>query len=177
MPLHPLVMVGAGVIGLVALAALVVALVALGRSRQRPPAVEGSVAERMMAALQAGDGDTAATELADYMQALEERMQRAERTLAALREWSSLPVQRIGMVHFDAADDIGGKVSCALAALDARSNGFLITSLYTRERSRTFVRQIAGGKTRHELLPEEAEALRQALSGAGEGEVAGGQSA
>ena len=53
--------------------------------------------------------------------------------------------------------------TCSLVALDASHNGFILTSLYTRERCRTFLRRVADGKTEHELLPEEAEALAQAL--------------
>lgn len=149
--------------GVLALAALVVGIVALLRTRRQQPAGGDSPLERLTAALQAGDGDAAARELVDYLAAVHERVGGLQTEVTALRERADRPMQRLGMVHFDAADDIAGRMSCALAVLDAANNGFILTSLYTRERSRTFLRRVAGGKTEHELLPEEAEALAQAL--------------
>jgi len=160
---QPLISVIAVAATVLALAALVVGIVALLRSRREEPVAGGSPLERMTAALQAGDGEAAARELVDYLGAVHERMGRLEGEAVALREHTVRPLQKIGAVHFDAADDIAGRMSCALAVLDAANSGFLLTSLYTRERSRTFVRRVAAGKTEHELLPEEAEALAQAL--------------
>ena len=163
-----LIAVGAGVL---ALAALIVGVAALLRSRREEPVLAGSPIERLAAALQAGDDEAAARELVDYLRMSQERLSRLEAEVAALREWASRPLQKLGMVRFDAADDISGRMSCALVALDAGDDGFILTSLYTRERCRTFVRRVTGGRTEHELLPEEAEALARALKSE---EVSGG---
>jgi len=162
-PSDPVTLIIALAAVLLALAGLVVGVVALLRSRRPQSPAGDSPIERLTAALQAGDEEAAARELVDYLGAVHERLGQLGAEVAALRERAERPLQRLGMVHFDAADDIAGHMSCALAVLDGDRNGFLITSLYTRERSRTFVRRVAAGKTQHELLPEEAEALAQAL--------------
>ncbi|MCK4323819.1 MAG: DUF4446 family protein, partial [Armatimonadetes bacterium] len=51
-----------------------------------------------------------------------------------------------------------------VALLDGSDSGVIITSLYSPEGCRTFLRPIREGKTGHELLPEEQLALARALS-------------
>ncbi len=170
MPESTTIIVGIATAGLIALAALVVGIMALLRTRKPAVAEGSSPLQRMAAALQAGDDEAAAAELVEYLNATHNRMEQLQAEVVQLRERSAHPLQRLAMVHFDAADDISGRLSCALAALDANANGFLITTLYTRERSRAFVRRVAAGKTAHELLTEEALALQQALTGHGQEE-------
>lgn len=76
----------------------------------------------------------------------------------------SRSLRRVGLVRYDASDDIRGNLSFALCLLDNRDNGVLITSVYSLEMCRVFVRGILNGKTQHDLMPEEAEALQQALN-------------
>ncbi|HCA47924.1 MAG TPA: hypothetical protein DEP45_11415, partial [Armatimonadetes bacterium] len=81
-----------------------------------------------------------------------------------INERAQVHLQRVGILRFDAADDVSGKLSCALCVLDAHNNGFLITTLYDLNRSRTFVRAVREAKTDRELLPEEADALKSAMA-------------
>jgi len=156
------VIVGVAVGIMLALGALAVSLLALRQAHAKAK-VAGSPLERMAAALEVGDDENAAQELVDYLAAVHERVENIQAETVELRERARHPLQKLGMVRFDAADDISGEMSCALAALDADNDGFILTSLYTRERSRVFVRKLTGGETDHELLDEEAEALREAL--------------
>lgn len=163
MPSELLISVVAIAAAVLALAALVVGIIALVRTRREEPPAGESPIERLTSALQAGDSEAAARELVDYLNAVHERVGRLEAEVALLRERAGRPLQKLGAVRFDAADDIAGHMSCALAVLDGDNNGFILTSLYTRERSRTFLRDVTAGRTKHELLPEEAEALAQAV--------------
>ena len=163
MPQEPLTLGVALIAAALALAALVVALVVLLRSRRERSPLGDAPISRLSAALQAGDEEAAARELVDFLQAVHARMESLEAAVALLRQRALRPLQKLGAVPFDAADDIAGRMSCALAALDAENNGFILTSLYTLERSRIFVRDVTAGKTAHQLLPEEAAALAKAL--------------
>lgn len=158
------VIAGVAIAIVLALAAIAMSLLALRQAHAKPK-VAGSPLERMAAALEVGDDENAAQELVEYLAAVHERVENIQAEAVSLRERSRHPLQKLGMVRFDAADDISGGMSCALAALDADNNGFILTTLYTRERSRIFVRKMTAGKTDHELLDEEAEALQEALSG------------
>lgn len=76
----------------------------------------------------------------------------------------SRSLRRVGLVRYDANEKIRGNLSFALCMLDNRDNGVLLTSVYDLEMCRVFVRGILNGKTQHDLMPEEAEAIQQALS-------------
>ncbi len=158
------VIVAVAVAVALALAALAVSLLALRQARAKPK-VAGSPLERMAVALEVGDDENAAQELVEYLGAVHERVENIQTEVVGLRERSRHPLQKLGMVRFDAADDISGGMSCALATLDADDNGFVLPTLYTRERCRVFVRKLTAGKTDHELLNEEAQARQEALGG------------
>jgi len=46
--------------------------------------------------------------------------------------------------------------------LDDQLDGFLLTSLYSLTGNRIFLRPVVQGRVEHEMLPEEAQALRRA---------------
>ena len=71
-------------------------------------------------------------------------------------------VQKVGLTRFDRDEQVRGNLSFALALLDGTDSGVIITSLYSPESCRTFLRAIREGKTDHELLPEEQLALARA---------------
>lgn len=74
-----------------------------------------------------------------------------------------LDIQRIGLVKFNAFDDIGGEQSFALALLDAENNGVLLSSLLSRTESRTYAKAISAGTSEQVLSLEEQQALSRAM--------------
>lgn len=72
-------------------------------------------------------------------------------------------LQRVGMVRFNAFEDIGGEMSFALAILDENSTGFIISNIYGRQESHVYLRPVKQGKSVCFLLPEEEKALQEAL--------------
>jgi hypothetical protein len=71
---------------------------------------------------------------------------------------------RVGIVRFNPFEDTGGNQSFALALLDGRGDGFVVSSLHARAGTRVYAKAIAGGSSEAALSDEEAEALRQALA-------------
>ena len=76
----------------------------------------------------------------------------------------NLTLSKIGIVNFDAFDDVRGNQSFALAVLNRYNDGFVITSLYGNNSSNTYVRNIKEGKSQIKLLAEEEEAVNRAVS-------------
>jgi len=72
-------------------------------------------------------------------------------------------IQKIGVVRFNPFKELGGDHSFALAMLDGKDNGFIVTGLHTRERTRVYVKVIRRGKSVVELSREEKKALNEAL--------------
>jgi hypothetical protein len=71
---------------------------------------------------------------------------------------------RIGLVRFNPFEDTGGNQSFALALLDARGNGFVVSSLHARAGNRLYAKAVTAGKADSALSDEESEALRQATA-------------
>ncbi len=71
-------------------------------------------------------------------------------------------VARVGVVRFNPFEDTGGNQSFALALLDARNDGVVISSLHSRQQTRVYLKSIAGGRAEAALSDEESEALRRA---------------
>ena len=72
---------------------------------------------------------------------------------------------KLYVVNFDAFDDITGKLSFAAAILDDTDSGIILTSLYGKTSSNTYIRYISEGVTNVKLIAEEQEALSKAIAG------------
>jgi hypothetical protein len=71
---------------------------------------------------------------------------------------------RIGLVRFNPFEDTGGNQSFALALIDSRGDGFVVSSLHARGGTRVYAKAVAGGTSEANLSAEESEALAQALA-------------
>ena len=71
--------------------------------------------------------------------------------------------QKIGIVKYDAFEEMGGKMSFALALLSDKNTGFVINAMHSREGCYTYIKEIIDGKAAVLLAKEEKEALEQAL--------------
>lgn len=70
--------------------------------------------------------------------------------------------QNVGIVKYDAFDDIGSELSFAIALLDNEENGFIINSIYGRSSSNVYAKKIEGGTSKQTLSEEEIIALNRA---------------
>ena len=80
----------------------------------------------------------------------------------ALEATSARTLQRVGFVRFNAFPDVGSELSYALAVIDAAGNGFLVSSIYSREEVRTYAKAIRAFAADKELGEEERQALELA---------------
>jgi hypothetical protein len=90
---------------------------------------------------------------------------------AALEAATAGALQHVGFVRFNAFADVGSELSYALAAIDGRGNGFLISSIYSREEVRSYAKAIREFATDKDLSAEERQALDIAVSHAKRGRV------
>jgi hypothetical protein len=147
----------------IAVAALVLSLLslvyafALGR-RARGPRVPEMLAE---------DG-----ELGQVAQAQGRAIQRLEAGVIQLAEGEKRlgealrsSVRRIGLVRFDAFEDMGGRLSFSAALLDDNGDGIVITSINGRQDTRCYAKTVMRGTSVHNLSDEEDQAIREAMTG------------
>ena len=71
--------------------------------------------------------------------------------------------QKIGLVKYDAFNEMGGKLSFSLCLLNENNSGFIINAMHSREGCYTYVKEIIDGNSIIQLAEEEEKALQQAL--------------
>lgn len=69
------------------------------------------------------------------------------------------------LVRYDAYGEMSGRQSTSIALLDARRSGVVLSSILHRDQARLYAKRVLDGVGELELSPEEAEAVRLALSG------------
>jgi hypothetical protein len=71
------------------------------------------------------------------------------------------------LVRYDAYNELSGHQSVSIALLDGTHSGMVLTCIHHRDQARVYLKQVHAGRGELELSPEEADAVRQALSPAG----------
>lgn len=71
--------------------------------------------------------------------------------------------QKMGLVKYDAFNQMGGQLSFSLALLDENNNGFIINSVHSTEGCYSYTKEIKNGTCAISLGTEEAEALALAM--------------
>jgi hypothetical protein len=72
-------------------------------------------------------------------------------------------VRHVGLLRYDAFEDVGGRLSFSCALLDDHGNGVVITSINGRQETRVYAKSMTRGNSSYNLSTEEQEAIRQAL--------------
>ena len=97
------------------------------------------------------------------------RLEQAVRTLHAADRTQQASIEsavrHVGLVRYDAFEDVGGRLSFSCALLDDRGNGVVVTSINGRQDTRVYAKPVADAKSQYNLSTEEEEAIRQALAG------------
>lgn len=123
---------------------------------------------RLAQAVREGGQEGAARTLREHEQTLADLRRSVEGTRTALGELAArleACVQRVGLVRFDAFEEVGGKISFSLALLDAKGDGVILSVLNGRETVRAYAKAVIAGKASHPLSEEEKRALALAREG------------
>jgi hypothetical protein len=152
---HTLSLLAVIALGLAALALGLVLASAGGRNRSREPGGPIRLDDALRGVL---DGHASKIE----------RLEQAVRTLnkADKRQQGLIDgsVQRVGLLRYDAFEDVGGRLSFSCAMLDEHGTGVVLTSINGRQETRVYAKPIAEGRSSYNLSSEEEEAIRQALA-------------
>jgi hypothetical protein len=146
----------AAVLALLACAAL---LIAVRRLRAGQRVVLGSEERDLVAHAAALQG--AFEELQGYVgevaERLDARLARAELELRGTIAHRSL-------VRYDAYNELSGQQSMSIALLDGTHSGIVLSCIHHRDQARVYAKQLHDGRSELELSPEEADAVRLALT-------------
>ena len=146
----------------IAIAALAVAVLSLLISIVVAARARGSAARPRpgSAAVYEGTGVEPAR-----VDAIASALDAAVRRIEAAEAVGLSSVQRVGIVRYNPFEDTGSNQSFVLAMLDAQGDGFVLSSLHSRQQTRVFLKQLVKGKADTALSQEENEAIRKATEG------------
>jgi len=71
--------------------------------------------------------------------------------------------RKVSLKRYRAFEDVGSDLSFSLALLNEMDNGFILTGIYGRNESTTYMKPIENGKSRYELSLEEKLVLKEAM--------------
>ena len=85
-----------------------------------------------------------------------------EKNIEKLSNNMKYTFQKVGLVKYDAFNEMGGKLSFSLSLLNASNDGFVLNAVHSREGCYTYVKEIIDGNSIIALAEEEQEALNMA---------------
>jgi len=101
-------------------------------------------------------------ESAEIVAARTDEMRRVD----ALENTARLELPRVGFVRFNAFDDVGSDLSYALALLNRDGDGVVLSSIYSREETRTYGKAVTAFKPAQDPSGEELAAIEKARAAA-----------
>ena len=93
------------------------------------------------------------------MKLLKTNVDKNKRDIRVLYKNMESTFQKVGIVKYDAFNQMGGKLSFSLALLDENDNGFVLNSVHSSDGCYTYTKEIKGGKCEIALGSEENKAL------------------
>jgi hypothetical protein len=141
-----------------ALVALVIVVVLLFRlrslRREQERAFHGGSGEDIVGALGRHDGELAA---------VRRDLSTIHTNTEHVRDLLRSAVSQVGLVRYDAFDDMGGALSFSAALLDERGDGVVVSAINGRTETRCYAKPIVSGRSEHNLSREEEAAIETAV--------------
>jgi len=79
--------------------------------------------------------------------------------VAALKAEAAGAFRHLGIVRYDAFNDVGGRLSWSVALLDESGDGVVLTAIHGRSEARSYAKSISGWSSEQQLSPEEESAV------------------
>lgn len=95
---------------------------------------------------------------------MEHQISMDHHTLDVVRNTQAKTLTKYGIVKYDAFDDVGGKMSFALANLDQSNSGYILNAIHSRDNCFLYLKEIVKGESYIMLSDEEIEALKSAVN-------------
>lgn len=94
---------------------------------------------------------------------LKNNTEKNKKDIATLYKNMESAFQKMGLVKYDAFNQMGGQLSFCIALLDENNNGFIINSVHSTEGCYSYTKEIKQGESAIDLGKEEQEALSIAM--------------
>ncbi len=119
--------------------------------------------KQIFAGKKAADLEDVIYEVTKKVQISEKEIEKIKKTLSYHSSITTKSIQKVGLVRFNPFKDTGGDLSFAIALLDLKNNGLVISSLHGREGTRIYSKPVRGGQSQYNLSAEEKQAINLAV--------------
>ena len=157
-----IIAIAAGAVALLALLGCGLLALRMRRMRQAQRLLIGTSGEQDLIA-HAASMQQAFESLRDYV---EETALRLDGRLGAVESELRATISHHALVRYDAYNELSGHQSMSIALLDDERSGIVLSCIHHRDQARVYGKRVLEGRGELELSPEEAEAVRLALTGA-----------
>ena len=103
------------------------------------------------------------TQLFSDMDFLKVAAEKNNRDIKKIYENLKVVYQKVGVVRYDAFQQMGGLLSFSIALLNGNNNGFIINSVHSSDGCYTYTKEIKNGESSISLGEEEKQALEYAM--------------
>lgn len=100
----------------------------------------------------------------DDIDELKEQNEIKTQLIKKIQENFQVVYQKIGIVKYDAFQEMGGNISFVLVLLNKENTGFMLNAMHSRDGCYTYMKEIIKGESFIELAEEEKQALEQAIN-------------
>lgn len=111
-----------------------------------------------------GSMESLIADMAKEIDRLGEEGEKQNGALSYLDNKLTIQGHRVSMMRFNPFPDAGGNQSFALAIINGKGDGLVVSSLYSRERMSVFAKPVTAGKSDIELSAEEQQVVTQAFN-------------
>ena len=91
-------------------------------------------------------------------------VEKNKKDIRSLFKKSEITFQKMGLVKYDAFQQMGGQLSFSLALLNKNNDGFIINSVHSSDGCYSYTKEIVRGECSISLGEEEKKALDMAIS-------------
>ena len=102
-------------------------------------------------------------EVIKYLKDIEKKVDNNIQKIENIEKDNKYSFQKIGVVRYNPFSGVGSDQSFSIALLNGDNNGFLITSIYSRDGSRVYGKPVKNGKSVYSLSKEEVKAIEKAI--------------
>jgi len=155
-----IIAMAAGAVAVLALACCGALMLSVRRLRRDQQLVLGDHGEQDLI-LHAATMQDAFEALREYV---EETAVRLDGRLAAAEATLRGTIAHRSLVRYDAYNEMSGRQSMTIALLDEERSGIVLSCIHHRDQARVYGKRVEQGRGELELSPEEAEAVRLALT-------------
>lgn len=115
--------------------------------------------EKLISNCNSGDLEEVVLNYYGKIDEIDKRYKDIQQSIQKIEGQLSLCTQKVGIVRYNAFDDVGSNLSFAIALLDENDNGVVLNGVYSRDSSVTYGKPVENGKSKYPLSAEEIQAI------------------